>query len=211
MLDKKEIITIIDIGISNLSSLKNAIEFCGAKVIVTNKKDVIQKSSKLILPGVGSFEKGIKNIERLKIKDTIIEYCENNKIFLGICLGMQLLFEESYENGRYKGLGILRGSITKLPIKKNVKIPHINWNKVEYKKNKRNLLFKNIKNLSSYYFVHSYYAQNVENKNILGQTKFGDFIFPSVINKKNTYGIQFHAEKSSNNGISMLNNFIKLK
>ena len=211
MSDNKKKITIIDIGISNLLSLKNALEFCGAKVVVTNKREIIKQSSKIILPGVGSFEKGLKNIEKLRIKDLIVEHCTNNKYFLGICLGMQLLFEESYENGHYKGLGILKGSIKKLPVKNNIKLPHLNWNKVDFKIAKNNTLFKNIKNLSTFYFAHSYYAKNVVKKNILGQTRLGNFTFPSVINIKNTYGIQFHAEKSSKNGISMLKNFINLK
>ncbi len=204
-------ITVIDIGISNLLSLKNAIEFCGAKVIVTNNKNIIKKSKKLILPGVGSFQKGMENINKLKIKDIIIEHCDNNKHFLGICLGMQILFEESFENGHYKGLGIIKGSVRKLPQKKNTKLPHINWSNVNFINSKKNLLFKNIKNLSTYYFVHSYFVDNVNKNNILGLTKFGSFEFPSIINSKNTFGIQFHAEKSSINGISMLKNFINLK
>ncbi len=163
MSDKKKV-TIIDIGISNLLSLKNALEFCGAKVIVTNKKDIIKKSSKIILPGVGSFQKGINNIDKLKIKKIIIDHCNKNKPFLGICLGMQLLFDESFENGHNKGLGIINGSIKKLPLQKNVKLPHINWNRVNFKKSNDKFFLKNLENPSIFYFVHNYYADKVKKK-----------------------------------------------
>ena len=207
----KDKILVVDLGISNILSLKNAIEFCGAKVIVSNKKEEIKNCDKLILPGVGSFSKGMKNLNRLKIKDALIRHCYDNKFLLGICLGMQLLFKDSFENGHFQGLNILKGSIKKLPSKKkSIKIPHINWAEVEFKKNNKVPFLKNIKSKSYYYFVHSYYASNIENKNLLGQTKFGSFIFPSVVRKNNIYGIQFHAEKSSANGIQMLKNFLKI-
>tara|TARA_B100001750_G_scaffold245123_1_gene263986 strand:- start:262 stop:888 length:627 start_codon:yes stop_codon:yes gene_type:complete len=205
-------IVVVDIGISNILSIKNALEFCGADVVVTNKKKVIEKSNKIVLPGVGAFQKGILNIKKLQLKNSLIKHCnDKNKFFLGICLGMQLLFEKSFENGLFNGLGILKGSIKKLPKKNKIlKLPHIGWNQVQFK-NKKNLpLFKNIKNLSHFYFVHSYYACNTNNKNVIGTTRFGKFVFPSVVAKNNIFGIQFHAEKSSDNGIKMLKNFVKL-
>lgn len=205
-------IVVVDIGISNILSIKNALEFCGAEVLVTNQKKIIENSKKIILPGVGSFQKGISNIKKLKLKKTLIDHCNNdNKFFLGICLGMQLLFEKSYENGNHNGLGIIRGSVKKLPKnEKNLKLPHIGWNKVLFNQASNLPLFKNIENFSYFYFVHSYYACNINNKNVIGTTKFGRFNFPSVVVKNNTFGIQFHAEKSSRNGIEMLKNFVKI-
>ncbi len=205
-------IVVVDIGISNILSIKNALEFCGAEVLVTNQKKIIENSKKIILPGVGAFQKGISNINKLKLRKTLINHCnDDNKSFLGICLGMQLLFEKSYENGNHNGLGIIKGSIKKLPKKeKNLKLPHIGWNKVFFNKTSKFPLFKNIKNLSHFYFVHSYYACNTNNNNVIGTTKFGKLNFPSIIVKDNIFGIQFHAEKSSRNGIEMLRNFIKI-
>ena len=176
------------------------------------KQKIIENSDKLVLPGVGAFHKAISNINKLGLKKVLIKHCNNkDKFFLGICLGMQLLFDRSYENGHFKGLGIIKGSINKIPGKKEkLKIPHVGWNKVKVINPKKSVLFTNIKDLSFFYFVHSYYACNKYNKNIIGSTKYGNFTFPSVVSLNNVYGIQFHAEKSSKNGLSLLKNFINL-
>jgi glutamine amidotransferase len=207
----KEIV-VVDIGISNILSIKNALEYCGATVIVTNKKKIIENSRKIILPGVGAFDQAISNINKLNIKQALVRHCKDqNKYYLGICLGMQILFEKGYENRLSNGLSIIKGNIKKMSNKeKNFKVPHIGWNKVYFKNLLTEPLFKNIKNFSYFYFVHSYYACNIDNKNNLALTNYGNLSFPSIVSKNNVYGIQFHAEKSSESGLTLLKNFINL-
>ena len=195
-------IGIINIEISNISSVKNSLDYLEIPNIVINKPDQIFNVDKLILPGVGSFGNGIKNLKKkgffkiLKEKKTY-----NKKPILGICLGMQLMLESSEENPKINGLSIIKGKCKK--ISGNLQIPHIGWNKITYKKN--NSFFKKVKN-SNFYFLHSYYCDVYEKKIISSSVKYGKKICSSF-EKKNIIGVQFHPEKSQEEGLKLLKNF----
>ncbi|MDR0676568.1 MAG: imidazole glycerol phosphate synthase subunit HisH [Elusimicrobiota bacterium] len=223
-------ISIIDYGMGNLNSVQKAFELAvfnqniDEQIIITNDKKILGKSKAIILPGVGAFGEAMKNLEKLDLIDFIkISVCQEKKLFLGICLGFQLLFEKSYELGEFDGLGIIKGEVKKFDELK-MKVPHIGWNKVHFE-NKyfeksekfETSIFDGIENDSYFYFVHSYFVEldeNFENKNIdikKFTTEYENKTFLSGINyNKNIFGVQFHPEKSQNNGIKLLENFLKL-
>jgi glutamine amidotransferase len=201
-------IAIIDYGMGNIHSVQKALEFYGAKTIITNKPKEIKSCEKIVLPGVGAFDDAIAELEKQGIIATLIEEIKNKKIFLGICLGMQLLFEESQEASMKKGIGILNGSVKKFENKKGLKIPHIGWNQLNKVSGKCPLL-KNIPVNSYVYFCHSYYAQPKNNSLIAATCNYGDD-FTAVIWQDNIYGVQFHPEKSQLTGLKILENFVNL-
>lgn len=206
-------IIVIDYKVGNYFSLMNALNKCNVKFKVSNDIIDIEKSDALILPGVGSFKTGMENLNNLQLVDPIKNHFKKNKKILGICLGMQLLLDESEEFGFSKGLGLIKGSIKKLPqISKNNEhnlLPNITWSKIEKNQTiKNNFFLKNTSHESFYYFVHSYYAELKNKKNAIAFSYFNDFKFPSIINEKNVFGTQFHLEKSGNEGIQILNNFL---
>ena len=206
-------IIIVDYKVGNYFSLINALERCKVKFKVSNDKIDIEKSDTLILPGVGSFRVGMENLKRLNLIDSIKNHFIKNRKILGICLGMQLLLDESEECGFSKGLGIIKGSIKKLPqISKNNDhnlLPNITWSKIEKNQSSKNNFFlNNTSDQSFYYFVHSYYAELKNKKNAISFSYFNDFKFPSIINEENVFGTQFHLEKSGNEGIQILKNFL---
>ena len=197
-------IAVIDYGAGNLKSVNKAFKFIGCDTVITRDKDIIMKADGAVLPGVGSFGDAVNTIDEHKIRDTIIEFTKSNKPFLGICLGLQLLFPSSDESPQAKGLGILDGTVTKIPSGKGLKIPHIGWNSLNIKKQDR--IFKDIEQNSYVYFVHSYYL-NATDKNIVSsQTDYGVTIDASVT-KDNIFATQFHPEKSGEVGLKMLKNF----
>ncbi|AEF96488.1 imidazole glycerol phosphate synthase subunit HisH [Methanotorris igneus] len=196
-------IAIIDYNAGNLRSIKKAVELYEKNVVITNDKEEILSADKVILPGVGNFGDAMKNLENLK--DAIYAIVKEGVPFLGICLGMQLLLEESEECKDTKGLGIIKGNVIKF---KNVdKIPHMGWNNV--KKVRDIPLFENIKDNEYFYFVHSYYVNPTEKDVIAGTCDYG-VEFPCVINKDNVYATQFHPEKSGKVGLKMIENFVEL-
>jgi len=194
-------ISIIDYGMGNLKSVQNAFNLLGIKTIITSDRDTILSSSGIILPGVGAFPDAMECIKKEKIDKIIYEAVDMNKPLLGICLGMQLLFESSTEIRDTKGLGLINGSIKKFDV--DLKIPHMGWNDLII--NNKNDLLKNIKENSYVYFVHSYYAC-CDEKNIDAYCEYGIKV-PAVVSNKNVYGMQFHPEKSGDIGINMLKNF----
>lgn len=197
-------IAVIDYGAGNLKSVNKAFKFIGCDTVITRDKDIIMKADGAVLPGVGSFGDAVNTIDEHKIRDTIIEFTKSNKPFLGICLGLQLLFPSSDESPQAKGLGILDGTVTKIPSGKGLKIPHIGWNSLNIKK--QDGIFKDIEQNSYVYFVHSYYL-NATDKNIVSsQTDYGVTIDASVA-KDNIFATQFHPEKSGEVGLKMLKNF----
>lgn len=200
-------IGIVDYNMGNLASVYNACSKFSQNVkIVKNSKD-IKNLSKLILPGVGAYKDAMEHLNKDDLKDSIIDFAKNQKPLLGICLGMQLLFESSEEFGISKGLALVEGKVVKFDktkMQSDLKIPHMGWNKV---KNKNNIIFDGLSN-PYLYFVHSYHIVT-EEKNIIGSTFYG-YEFASAINKDNIYGFQAHPEKSHNNGLKILENFIKL-
>ncbi|OHD98827.1 MAG: imidazole glycerol phosphate synthase, glutamine amidotransferase subunit [Sulfurimonas sp. RIFCSPLOWO2_12_36_12] len=194
----------------NLRSVQKAFEKVGCDAVITNNHKIIKNASKVVLPGVGAFKDGMKNLEELGLIDILNEeVLENKKPFLGICLGMQLIASKSYENGETDGLGWVDAEVVKFDFTdydKKLKIPHVGWNNVSYKNN--NLLFDGIANNSDFYFVHSYYFKT--NVDIVTSTTDYGFDFVSSVNKNNIYAFQFHPEKSQTAGLKLIENFVNI-
>jgi glutamine amidotransferase len=200
-------IVIIDYGMGNLRSVQKAFLKTGAEVLVSNRPIDVKNASSIVLPGVGAFRDTIDNLERLGLTEAIKDAVSIGKPFLGICLGMQILFEESEEFGLHKGLGIFKGNVPKF-VSSTLKIPHMGWNTVTLRK--KTPLFEGIEDGQYLYFVHSYYVAPKDNEIIAGTTEYGG-IFTSMIVKDNVYAVQFHPEKSQNVGLKIIENFVKIK
>ena len=205
---KKKIIGLIDGQSGNIGSIKKAIID-----IIKDKPyqlKIIQSQfepnqfSKIVLPGQGAYTTLITNLKKLKIYNSLKIYLENNFPYLGICVGMQILSDVGYEDKITKGFGIIHGEIKKFE-NKNLIIPHMGWNSLRV--NKANKILKSTFNDKDFYFVHSYTFQKVKKSDVLATTKYGKS-FPSVVNKGNIYGVQFHPEKSHKNGLKLIKNFI---
>lgn len=199
-------IAIVDYGCGNLFSITSSVKKLGAEAIVTGNKEEIVKSDRIILPGVGAFEDAIFKLRNTGLADVIIEEAKKGKPILGICLGMQLLFEKSYEYGEHIGLGLIKGEI--FPLENDVetsklKIPHMGWNKLRFIKN--DPILKYISDGDYMYFVHSYYAKNCE-KSIISVSEY-DVDVPAIVKNGNIYGMQFHPEKSGEKGLLLLKAF----
>ena len=197
-------IGVIDSKICNIFSLTNMLKKISADFkVITNKKE-FYNVDKIILPGVGAFQKAMENLKNFDLIDTIINFADNNGLILGICLGMQLLFDESEEFGYCRGLGLINGKIVK--IKTDFVLPHMGWNNLEIRQEIP--LLKNVSQNSDVYFVHSY-RTDTDNKNIAALTYYGESI-PAVVYKNNIFGTQFHPEKSQRWGEIILKNFVNL-
>lgn len=200
-------IAIIDYDAGNIKSVEKAVEFLGKEVIVTRNPDEILKADKVILPGVGSFGDAMDKLYRYNLIDVIHEVVDKNIPFLGICLGLQLLFESSEESEGVEGLGVLKGKIVKLPKEEGLKIPHIGWNVLQFPRDSK--LFDSSKNNEYVYFVHSYYLQAEDESIVTATTEYGAHIHAAV-EKGNVFACQFHPEKSSDDGLQILKRFLEL-
>ena len=200
-------IAIIDYGAGNLHSVKNALDFLGTESIITNNPKEILSADKVILPGVGAFGDAMEALENKNLVKKIKEIVAIKKPMLGICLGLQLLFEESEETPGVKGLGILKGKIVKIPPKEGLKIPHMGWNSLEICKKSR--ILKDIGDEPYVYFVHSYYAKAEDVGDISAYTEYSQKLAIAV-EKDNIFATQFHPEKSGDLGLKILQNFIEL-
>lgn len=200
-------IAIIDYDAGNIKSVEKALLFLGEEVIVTRDKDLIMKADKAILPGVGSFGDAMGKLREYDLIDTIKDYVKSGKPFLGICLGLQLLFEESEETPGVEGLGILKGKIIRFSENKGFKIPQIGWNSIKIRPDSK--LFAGISDESYVYFVHSYYLQAEDESVVATKTEYAD-VFHSAVEKDNVFACQFHPEKSSDVGLKILSNFAKM-
>ena len=201
-------IAIIDYGAGNIQSVYKALKFIGADCKVTSDKDEILNADGAILPGVGSFGDAMDTMTKRGIKDTIIEYTKSGKPFLGICLGLQLLFPESEETPGVKGLDIFKGTITKIPNQnRTLKIPHMGWNNISIKQ--KNGIFKDIEGEPYVYFVHSFYLKAQDKDIIAATTQYGVEI-DAAVQKGNIIATQFHPEKSGEVGLKMLKNFVEM-
>jgi len=196
-------IVIIDYGLGNLGSVKNALDKLGVDSMVSKSVKDIEKATGLVLPGVGSATEGMKNLRKSGLNKVILKQIKLKKPILGICLGMQLLFFLS-EEGNTECLNVIEGKVKRFNNK--LKVPQIGWNQVKQKPSK---LFLGIKDKSYFYFVHSYYCQASEEKIIIGSTEYG-INFTSAIEDKNIFGVQFHPEKSGENGLKLLKNFVDI-
>lgn len=199
---KEKKIAIVDYGMGNLRSIEKALEFVGAKVIVTDNAEEISNCRGIVLPGVGAFPDAMGNIKRSKIDLALKKVVEEGTPLLGICLGMQLMFEKSNEIKETEGLGFLKGRIEK--IKANIKIPHMGWNDLIVEKPCE--VLKNVTDGAYVYFVHSFYAHIEETGILNAYCQYGIDI-PAVVSKGNIFGLQFHPEKSGEFGMKMLRNF----
>lgn len=200
-------IAIIDYDAGNIKSVEKAIQSLGEVTVVTRDREEILSADKVILPGVGSFGDAMEKIRSYGLEAVIHEVVARKTPFLGICLGLQLMFERSDESEGVKGLGILKGEILRIPDKEGLKIPHIGWNSLKFPNEGR--LFKGLKEDSYVYFVHSYYLKAEEPEIVTATTEYSTLIHASV-EKDNVFACQFHPEKSSDVGLTILKNFINL-
>ena len=205
--DKRYMIGIIDYDAGNIKSVEKALHLLGQETVVTRDPEVLLKADKVILPGVGSFGQSMENLHKFGLVPVIHDLVNQGTPFLGICLGLQLLFESSDETPGVEGLGILKGKILRIPSQEGLKIPHMGWNSLHLQNNGK--LFEGIPEQTYVYFVHSYYLQAEDPSIVKATTEYSTCIHASV-EKDNVFACQFHPEKSSRYGLQILDNFAKL-
>ena len=198
-------IAIIDYGVGNLFSLSSSFRAIGEETVVTGAPEVIRKADKLILPGVGAFGDAVKKLTDSQLDKVVIQQANLGKPLLGVCLGMQMLFENSYEYGCHKGLGILKGNVVPIDLPKEYKIPHIGWNALNICK--QSVLTDAINNGDCVYFVHSFCVEGCQDS-LLATTEYGKQI-TAMVGKGNVFGCQFHPEKSGEVGLKILKAFCR--
>ena len=206
-------IAVIDYGVGNLFSLLSSLNYVGLDTKLTNDIEEIKNAKGIILPGVGAFRDAIGNLEKYGLKETLISEAKKGKPFLGICLGMQMLFEKSYEYGEYEGLGLINGTVEEIkkyiPKNSDLKIPHMGWNSLIINERfKDDKILKDVDNNEYVYYVHSYFAKT-DMKNIVTYSEYGTKI-PGIVKNENVYGMQFHPEKSGDTGLKLLKNWGEL-
>jgi imidazole glycerol-phosphate synthase subunit HisH len=200
-------IAIIDYDLGNTQSVKNAIEYLGYKVWVSDEYEKLKKADALILPGVGAFEAAMNSIQKKQLDKIIQELViAHQKPILGICLGMQLLASTSEENGIHHGLNLIEGNVKKIIPKTNVTVPHVGWNDLVIKSEVK--IYQNLKGSKNFYFDHSYYY-DCESQYISASCQYGGLSITASIQKNNVMGVQFHPEKSQNNGLRLFRSFIE--
>ena len=203
-------VAIVDYGVGNLFSLKSSFAAIGVQAVVTGKKEEIENADRIILPGVGAFGDAAKKLRESGLDKVVISETKKGKPLLGICLGMQLLFEKSFEYGEHEGLGLIKGEIRPISdvIPKNLKIPHIGWNALTFK-GEKSRIFKYLKNGDHVYFVHSFYGANCE-KSVSATTEYGAEL-TAAVESGNVFGCQFHPEKSGEVGLQILRAFCEIE
>lgn len=200
-------ITIVDYGMGNLRSVQKAIEKVGSEAVICSDPDQIARASKLILPGVGAFRDAIQALKDQSLVEPILEHAQSGKPFLGICLGLQLLFDVSYEDGEYEGLGIIPGKVVRFEDQPDLKIPHMGWNQIE--RTAPHPILEGIPAHDYFYFVHSYYVSPENDSDVAAWTDYG-CRFASMVARDNVVASQFHPEKSQDVGLKLLQNFAAL-
>ena len=206
-------IAVIDYGVGNLFSLLSSLNYVGLDTKLTYNIEEIKNAKGIILPGVGAFRDAIGNLEKYRLKEILVNEAKNGKPFLGICLGMQMLFEKSYEYGEYEGLGLINGTVGEIkkyiPENSDLKIPHMGWNSLAINDGfKDDKILKDVDNNEYVYYVHSYFAKT-DMKNIVAYSEYGTKI-PGIVKNENVYGMQFHPEKSGDTGLKLLKNWGEL-
>lgn len=199
-------IAIVDYGLGNLKSVKSALDRLGVEAAITSEAAAILAADGVIFPGVGAFQRAMENLGKLGLLEPLRQVAASGRPFLGICLGLQLLFSESTEHGRHEGLGIIPGKVVRFDVGE-LKVPHMGWNRV--RQERPSPLFEGIPDGSFFYFAHSYYAQPEEQGVAIGSTEYG-VRFASAVQRGNVFATQFHPEKSGPTGLRMLRNFFGL-
>lgn len=205
-------ISIVDYGVGNIFSLYSSFKYIGAEVVLTSDPEEIRKAEKIILPGVGAFADAAEKLRNSGLAEVVIDEVKKGKPLLGICLGMQMLFDRSFEYGEHKGLGLIKGDIVPMEgvIHGNLKIPHIGWNGLHFPKGKeKNEIFKYVNENDCVYFVHSYYGTKCDDS-LIASTEYGAELTAAVA-CDNVYGVQFHPEKSGDVGMKILKAFCEME
>ena len=197
-------IAIIDYGMGNLRSVQKALEKVGAQTLITQNFSEIDRADKIVLPGVGAMPAAMKRLQELGLIEPIKNSIQDGKPFLGICLGLQLLFEKGFEGEEVNGLGIFAGTVERFV---SLKVPHMGWNQLKIKKNTCEI-FKGLQDLSNFYFCHSYYVKPKDTSIIAATTDYG-IEFACAVARGNVFGVQFHPEKSQTLGLEILKNFVQ--
>ncbi|MBI2644470.1 MAG: imidazole glycerol phosphate synthase subunit HisH [Candidatus Wildermuthbacteria bacterium] len=202
-------VVVIDYGMGNVASVKNAVDALGYDAVISRKKEDIENASHIILPGVGAFGNGIHNLIDFGLADLLgKEILQKGKPFLGLCLGLQLLADTGQEGGAYKGLGWIRGYVRRFQVNESkVKVPHVGWDDIIIKR--QSVLFQNIRK-PIFYFVHSYHLIPEDESIVIAKTEYGE-TFVAAIEKENIFGLQFHPEKSQREGLRLLKNFLQIR
>ena len=202
---------IIDYGMGNLRSVQKAIERVGFDAPITDDPDAVRKADKIILPGVGAFADAMNALREKDLVDPIQEFIRSGSPFLGICLGLQMLFDEGFEDGRHRGLGVLAGTVERFdpapPGQQRLKVPHMGWNRIAVRKDAP--ILDGVPDGVHMYFVHSYYVKPTDRAVIATETDYGA-LFTSMISRDNVFATQFHPEKSQAHGLRMLSNFCRM-
>ena len=201
-------IAVIDYKRGNLRSVQKALERMGGDAVITSDPALIKEADAVVLPGVGAFGDCLRNLEELGLVNPVLDAITSNKPFLGICLGLQLLFQESEEFGKTPGLGVIKGRVVKFENMNGLKIPHMGWNSI--KKVSHSPLLNEVENGSYFYFVHSYYVVPEDENLIATKTTYGPVEFTSMIQRNNLWATQFHPEKSQKVGLRVFKNFINM-
>lgn len=200
-------IAIIDYGMGNLRSVQKAFERVGHTALITSDPAQVAAAEKVVLPGVGAFEDAIAELRRLKLDRPVLDAIHSGKPFLGICLGLQLLFDVSYENGRHEGLGVIPGEVVRFELPKGYSVPHMGWNQLAIRKPVP--ILRDLNDGAYVYFVHSYYVVPKDPNVIAAETDYGG-LFCSMIAFDNVFATQFHPEKSQSDGLRILRSFAEL-
>ncbi len=200
-------IVIVDYGMGNLRSVQKGFENVGAVAVVSRDQEEVRTADKLVLPGVGAFPQCMENLRGLELVDPVVEFIKSGRPFLGICLGLQLLFDESEEFGTHEGLKLVPGKVKAFDRSMGLTIPHMGWNEVHFKGDVP--IFRGIENGSHFYFVHSFYVDPADRRDVAAETEYG-ITFTCAVRRENIFAVQFHPEKSQSIGLQILANFSQL-
>lgn len=198
-------IAVIDYGMGNLKSIENALKLLKIEAVITKDREIIKKAKAIILPGVGAFKQAMDNLKINDLDKILLQEAKDGKYFLGVCLGMQILFEKGFEGMECEGLGLLKGEIKKIEPKEKVKIPHMGWNKLII--NKEDEVIDNLGGDKFIYYVHSFMATEYKDEDLVAYSNYGGVKIPGIFRSKNIVGMQFHPEKSGEVGLSLLEKF----
>lgn len=198
-------VAIIDYGVGNLRSVEKAFTSQGINAMVTRDEKILREADKLVLLGVGAFGYAMESLRKLGFDQLVIEAAKAGKPIIGLCVGLQMMFEEGHEFGVHRGLGLLPGRVVKFPA--GVRVPHVGWNQVEFTQD--HPVFRDLPNRSFFYFVHSYYVEPAEASVVMGETEYAQ-TFASICGRDNVIGVQFHPEKSQAAGLKLLSNFARM-